>query len=135
MIDRTARLLDLYAGAPLGAHLGMRLRFADGRAIVDLPWAVHLDHGMSGIHGGVFGTLVDTAAWFTAALHYDVWIATIEFQTRLLEPIAGEDLVATGSLVRAGKRLATATAEVRTASGTLAAVGSASFTVTGVPLP
>jgi uncharacterized protein (TIGR00369 family) len=99
-----------------------------------LPYAVHLDHSLGGIHGGVFGTLIDTAAWFTAAVHYPTWLGTIEFHTRLLEPVRAEDLVATGTLIRAGKRLATARADVRTASGILAATGTGSFTVTRLPI-
>jgi uncharacterized protein (TIGR00369 family) len=130
MDERIERLLQMYERARLGRHLGMRLRFEDGRAVVELPHAPHLDHALGGIHGGVFATLIDTAAWFAVAVHYETWIATIEFHTRLLEAVRGEGLVATGTLVRAGRRLATATAEVRTASGTTAAFGSASFTVT-----
>ncbi len=132
MEERLERLMELYRHALLGGHLGMRLHFEDGRAVVNLPWADYLAHGMGGVHGGIFGTLIDTAAWFTAAAHYDAWISTIEYHTRLLEPVEGEDLVATGTLVRAGKRLAVATAEVHTAAGRLAATGTGSFTVTGI---
>ena len=132
MEERLQRLVEMYRHASLGGHLGMHLRFEDGRAVIDLPWGPHLTHSMGGVHGGVFGTLIDSTAWFTAAAHYDAWIATIEFHTRLLEPVRGEDLVATGTLVRAGKRLAVASAEVRTAAGRLAATGTGSFTVTGM---
>jgi uncharacterized protein (TIGR00369 family) len=134
MSDHEQRLLALYRRATLGRHLGMELGFDGEHAAVRLPYGPHLDHALGEIHGGVFATLIDTAAWFTAALHYRSWIATIEFHTRLLEAVEGEDLTATGTLIRAGKRLATATAEVHTASGVLAAAGSGSFTVTGLPL-
>jgi acyl-CoA thioesterase len=112
----------------------MSLRFDDDlRAVVDLPHAPHLNHALGQVHGGVFATLVDTAAWFTAAVHYETWLATVEFETRLLTPVDGEDLIATGSLIRAGSRIATASAEVRTASGVVAAVGTGSFALTGLP--
>jgi uncharacterized protein (TIGR00369 family) len=134
MEDHRRRLTAMYEHAALGRHFGMRLHFEDDHAVVELPYRPHLDHALGGIHGGVFATLIDTAAWFTAAVHYPTWIATIEFHTRLLEPVEGEDLIAAGTLIRAGKRLATASAEVRAASGLLAATGTASFTITGLPI-
>ncbi|MCB2222869.1 MAG: PaaI family thioesterase [Actinobacteria bacterium] len=130
---RATRMTDLFGRAPLAAHLGMTLRFdADLRAVVGIAHAPFLDHGLGQVHGGVFATLIDTAAWFTAAVHYDTWISTVDFSVRLLEPAEGEDLVATGEIVRLGRRLAAADAEVRTAAGRLTAVGGGTFAVTGV---
>jgi uncharacterized protein (TIGR00369 family) len=132
---RARRLEDLFRGAPLGARLGMRLHFdADLQAVVDLAHGPHLDHALGGVHGGVFATLIDTSAWFAAAVHYENWISTIEFHTRLLEPVETEDLIAIGTVVRAGRRIATARSEVRTAAGLLVATGTGSFTTTGVPI-
>jgi uncharacterized protein (TIGR00369 family) len=132
---RAALLVDLFERAPLGEHLGMALGFDDRlRSVVDLPPGRHLHHPLHQVHGGVFGTLVDTAAWFAAAIHYDTWIATVEYHTRLLEPVADEALVAVGRLIRAGNRLATASAEIHTASGDLVAIGTGSFAVTDVPI-
>jgi len=82
----------------------------------------------------VVATLIDAAAWCAAAVHYPSWITTVELQARLLEPSEGEDLVATGQLVRAGRRIAVATAEVRTAAGRLIAVGGATLSVTRLPI-
>jgi uncharacterized protein (TIGR00369 family) len=131
--SRARSLVELFSGAPLGTHLGMALRFdADLRAVVDLPHGVHLDHALGQVHGGVLATLVDTAAWFTAAVHYDSWITTVSLDLRFLEPTGGEDLVAAGSLIRAGRSLAAADAEVRTSGGRLVAVGGGTFSVTGV---
>ena len=57
--------------------------------------------------------MLDNAGWFTAAVHYDSWIATVEFETRLLEHVQAEELIATGEIVRLGKRIT-----VTTGSGT-----------------
>jgi len=127
-------MVALFARAPLAIHLGMTLRYDDDlRGIIDQPHAAHLDHALGQVHGGVFATLIDNAAWFTAAVWYETWISTVDFSVRLLEPVTGEDLYATGSLIRTGRRLATADAEVRTAAGRLVAVGGGTFSVTGVP--
>lgn len=131
---RPGYLVGMFSGAPLPRHLGMTLRFDDGlRAVVDIAHGPHLDHALAQVHGGVLATLVDTAAWFTAAVHYDTWITTVDLHVRYLEPTGGEDLTATGTLIRAGRSLAAADAEVRTAGGRLVAVGGGTFSVTGVP--
>ncbi len=134
--DRAATLIALFERAPLPLHLGMSLRFDDDlRAVIELPHAEFLDHGLGQVHGGILATLIDTAAWFTAAIHYDPWISTIDLSIRLLEPVEGEDLTAVGTVVRCGRRLAVADAEVRTSAGRLVAVGGGTFAVTGVPYP
>jgi uncharacterized protein (TIGR00369 family) len=117
------------------AHLGAAVCFDDElRSVVTLPHKPELEHAMGGIHGGVLATLVDAAAWCAAAVHYPSWITTVEFDVRLLEPVIGEDLVATGQVVRAGKRIAVAHAEVRTAAGRLVAVGGATLSATRLPI-
>jgi uncharacterized protein (TIGR00369 family) len=117
------------------AHLGAAIYFDDEfRAVVTLPHKPELEHAMGGIHGGVLATLIDAAAWCAAAVHYPSWITTVEFDVRLLEPVIGEDLVATGTVVRAGKRIAVAQAEVRTAAGRLVAVGDATLSATRLPI-
>lgn len=134
--DRVARLLALFDQAAFPDHMGMHLRFdEERRALVDLEPADHLNHGFGDVHGGVIATLIDTAAWFTAAVRYDAWLATVEFQTRLLEPAGGRSLTARGALIRAGRSLAVAEAEVHASDGSLIALGSATLAVTGLPLP
>ena len=131
--DRCSAMVEMFSNAPLGRHLGMTLSFDhELRAVVDIADAPYLHHALGQVHGGVFATLIDTAAWFTAAVHYDTWISTVDFSVRLLEPSGEEDLQAVGSVVRLGNRLAAADAEVRSADGRLVAVGGGTFAVTGV---
>ena len=78
-------MVELFSNAPLGRHLGMMLSYdADHRAVVDIEDAPFLHHALGQVHGGVFATLIDTAAWFTAAVHYSTWISTVDFSVRLL---------------------------------------------------
>jgi uncharacterized protein (TIGR00369 family) len=115
-------------------HLGATIRFDDDfRPVVSLPHTPHLEHSRGAIHGGVLATLIDAAAWCAVAVHYPSWISTVEFQVHLLEPVVGEDLVATGRTVRIGKRIAVAEAEVRTAAGRLVATGAATLSATSLP--
>jgi len=128
---RQEELMVLFPTAPIARTYGMTLTYPErGRARFDLPYNRGFDHGLGQIHGSVMGMLVDNAGWFTAAVHYDTWIATAEFHTRLLQPVEGVDLWSIGRLVRAGRHLAVVDVEVRTAADVLIAAGSGSFSVT-----
>jgi uncharacterized protein (TIGR00369 family) len=139
MINRQKRcteLTALFSKAPIKATFGMELSFNENNeAVFDLPHNPGLEHGFRDTHGGILATLLDNAGWFTAAVHYDTWIATLEMQMRLLEPARREDLRAVGRLQRAGSRFAVAEMEVRTTSGRLVATGSGTFAVTSLKYP
>jgi uncharacterized protein (TIGR00369 family) len=132
--NRQSRLIELFKSAPIVKYFGMVLTYNEERqAVVTLPFNPNLDHALHQIHGGALATLLDTAGWFTVAPHFDHWIATVEFQTRLLEPTEKEDLVAIGKIIRPGKRIVVGEMTVSNLKGQLIAVGSGSFTVTSVP--
>lgn len=132
--DRQKRLIDLFHSAPIQKVTGMTFRYDDeGRAVFTMPYNPNFDHAMGAIHGSVFGTLVDNAGWFTVAPHYENWIVTVEYSTRLHEPIAKETLIAIGKIVRMGSRMASAEMEIRTPDGRLAATGAGTFIVTSMP--
>jgi uncharacterized protein (TIGR00369 family) len=139
MSDRQKRceeLIALFSRAPIKETFGMELRFNENQeAVFDLPHNPRLEHGFKDTHGGILATLLDNAGWFSAAVHYDTWIATLEMQMRLLEPANREDLRAVGRVRRAGGSFAVAEMEVRTASGRLVATGSGTFAVTSLKYP
>jgi len=131
--QRQRELMTLFPTAPIARTYGMSLSYPErGRARFDLPYNRGFDHGLGQIHGSVMGMLVDNAGWFTAAVHYDTWIATAEFHTRLLQPAEACDLWSVGRLVRAGRHLAVVDVEVRSGDDELIAAGSGSFSVTTV---
>ena len=133
--QRCRRLERLFGGAAIGQTFGITLRYGeDGLPVFAMADNPRLRHGMGDTHGGAIATLLDNAGWFAVALHYETWIATVELQTRLLEPCRNEDLVATGWPVRVGKRIGVAEMEVRTSTGRLVATGAGTFTVTGLTL-
>jgi uncharacterized protein (TIGR00369 family) len=132
---RATQLKELFAKAPIGRTFGMKLSYtADFEAVFDLPHNKELQHAMGDTHGGAIATLLDNAGWFTAAIHYESWIATVELQVRILEPCRKEDLRAKGRLVRAGKSLAVAEMEVRTVAKRLVAVGAGTFSATSLSI-
>lgn len=136
--DKTLRarrdeLLTFFEHAPIKKTLGFDFRYdEEGRAIFEMPFSRHTTHALGDVHGGVIGVMIDNAGWFTAAPYFEQWIATVEYQVRLLEPARREAVIARGEIVRVGKRLATCEVDVRSASGRLVARGAGTFTVTGV---
>jgi uncharacterized protein (TIGR00369 family) len=117
---RQEQLIALFAKAPIKHTFGMDLSYDDdSNAIFRLPYNDGLDHALGAIHGGVLATLLDNAGWFTVAARYNTWISTAELQVRLLEPVAKTAVVAKGTIIRAGKRIAMAEMEVRSGEGDL----------------
>jgi len=125
----------LFQSAPIVQLFGMKLHYDEAeRAVIDLPFNPKLDHALLQTHGGALATLLDTAGWFTVAPYFEHWVATVEFSTRLLEPVEKQGLQAIGRILRRGKRLVFTEMQVESQAGRLIAVGSGTFTVTGVPL-
>ncbi len=118
----------------LAGTMGYQLSYSDdGAALLRLPYNRDLDNGVGALHGGILSALIDTAAWYAAAPHYPNWIATVELQTRLLEPAAETEVTAIGRVVRVGQRLAVVEAEVRCPDGRLIAAGDGTFVATNRP--
>ena len=44
--------------------------------------------------------------WFTAAMNYDFWLVTVDLSIQMLRPAVECDLIATGELVKSGKKMA-----------------------------
>ena len=128
---RIAELLDMFNNqARIARTFGMTLSFdAQRRAVIDLPYNPGLDHGLEGVHGGVYMTLLDTAAWFTSAAAHEesIWVATSELTVHLLKPVAGEALRAVGTLIQRGRRQDVAEAHLYTAAGRLVAHAVGTF--------
>jgi len=105
---RIEGLLHLFnERAPIARTFGMRLSYTDeGNAVVALPYNPNLDHALSGVHGGIYATMLDTAAWFTAAAAHDLpcWVATSELTIHFLRPAERTSLRAVGRMVKSGKR-------------------------------
>jgi uncharacterized protein (TIGR00369 family) len=116
---------------PLHEHLGIWPReVGAGRSRVELPIASHHLRSRGIAHGGVFAALLDAAQGMAAASvapdGHDV--VTIQLNVNFIRQAgAGETLVALGEVVHHGRRTAVTRAEVRTDSGALAAVGSATL--------
>ncbi len=95
----------------LGASLE---RVSPGEVEIALPIgpAVSQQHGFA--HAGVVATIADSAAGYAGLTRMPagVGVLTVEFKINLMAPAAGERLIATGRVVKAGRTITIAQSEV-----------------------
>lgn len=114
------RVRTSFAKQGLMATLGATLHeVAPGKveiALVPGP-AVSQQHGF--VHAGAVSAIADSAAGYAALslMPADAGVLTTEFKINLLAPAAGDKIVARGRVVKAGRTLTLAQAEVFAVSG------------------
>jgi uncharacterized protein (TIGR00369 family) len=85
-----------------------------GRTEIHLPhWeGVEQQHGY--VHGGIVGTIADSAAGYAAMtmVPASASVLTVEYKMNLVAPADGQKLIARGQVVRAGRTLIVTRAEV-----------------------
>ena len=95
----------------LGAQLG---RVEPGHVELRLPYRRELTQHDGYFHGGVIATLADNAGGAASytRIPEGMGTLTVELKVNLLAPGLGEELVARGEVVRAGKRLIVSRSDV-----------------------
>lgn len=102
--------------ATLGAVLG---EVRPGHVGIALPVAAHVCQQHGFVHAGAVAAIADSAAGYAALslMQTGSGVLTTEFKINLMAPAAGERLVAEGRVVRAGRTLTVAMAEVFAVTG------------------
>ncbi|NQW11787.1 MAG: PaaI family thioesterase [Alphaproteobacteria bacterium] len=115
-----ARVRDSFHRQAFMEFLGADLvTIVPGAVDIRLPYRAELGQQHGFFHGGVVGTLADNAggyAGFTLA-PADSSILTVEYKVNLLAPATGETLIARGRVIRAGRSLVVARADVAVEAG------------------
>ena len=85
-----------------------------GRILIELPYSARFSQQHGGFHGGVIGAIADSAAGYAALSLQPAGaeIATVEYKINFLKLAAGSLLRAEGRIVRAGRSVSVARAEV-----------------------
>lgn len=117
------------------ALLGARLESVEpGRVCVSCRRRLELTQQQGLLHGGVITAVADVACGYAALTTVPEGreILTAELKINLLRPVTGEHITATGTVIKSGRTLVVAEAEViDTDSGKLAAKALATI----VPVP
>ena len=92
------------AMALLGAKLA---RVAPGECDIELPFKPELTQQHGYFHGGIIGTIADSAGGYAAfsLMPADSSVLTVEYKMNLLAPGDGDHLIARGRVVKAGRTL------------------------------
>jgi uncharacterized protein (TIGR00369 family) len=118
--DYDARVRRVFAGQPAMATIGAKIvSVAPGEVVVELPIAPHICQQHGFVHAGIVTAAVDTACGAAAVTLFPAGagVLTVEFKVNLLAPAAGEKLVATGRVKRAGKQITFCVGEVEAVAG------------------
>ncbi len=97
------------------AWIGAELtEIAPGRCEIQLPFKPELTQQHGFVHAGIVGMIGDTAAGYAAytLMPPDSSVLTVEYKMNLMAPAVGELLIARGEVLRAGRTLVVARADV-----------------------
>ena len=115
MSDLFERIQTSLLRQGLMQHLGVRLlEVSAGRCVLSLPYGDKVTQQQGGFHGGVIGALADIAGGYAGLtlLPERTEIVTVEYKINFINAAQGGELRATGVVLKAGKRVVTASAEV-----------------------
>ena len=102
------RICDSYARQLFMETVGQNLGLIEaGRVEVEVPFGSHITQRHGLIHGGVVGTIADSAAGYAAYSLMDAKdsIETAEYKLKLLTPAKGERILARAEVMRPGRKL------------------------------
>src|SRR5262245_2630057 len=122
------RLFATIHEAPFVRHMGMRITdLSWGSATFEMEAAEFRLQPYGVVHGGNIATLIDTASFWACWLSMDSdedGLTTVDLKLNYLAPVRLEALRCTGTLIKAGKTLSYAEAEVVAADNRLIAHGT-----------
>ena len=100
----------------IGASLSS---IAAGESEIALPYRADLTQQKGYVHGGIIGMIADSAAGYAAysLMPASASLVTVEYKMNILAPARGA-LVARGKVIKAGRTLTVARAEVYAEDGT-----------------
>ncbi len=109
------RVRDSFARQTVMEFLGATLtEVGPGRCEIRLPFKPELSQQHGYFHGGVIGTIGDSAGGYAAytLMPADAGVLTVEYKMNLLAPGDGELLIARGQVLKAGRTLIVSRADV-----------------------
>jgi uncharacterized protein (TIGR00369 family) len=114
-----ARVRESFARQKAMALIGAALKKVEaGEVEIALPWRDDLTQQKGFVHGGILGMIADTACGYAAfsLMPAGGSLVTVEYKMNILKPGRGA-LVAKGRVIRPGRTLTVAQAEVYAQDG------------------
>jgi acyl-CoA thioesterase len=129
--ERKQRAKRSLNGLPFAKLMGMELvDVRPNEAVVKLEMRDDLRQPSGVLHGGVTATIIDTAMAFAVRTHIadHEFTATIDLTVHYLRPHTEGPITCTATIVRAGKRIFTVSADVENSDGKIIATGLSTYT-------
>jgi uncharacterized protein (TIGR00369 family) len=118
------KAFEVVRTTPYLVHLGIELvEIEHGKAVMKMPMKDELRQPYGLLHGGATASLIDTATAFAvvSVTKREEKCTTVDLTVHYLRPVINETTICTATIVRAGKRLLTVSAEVHNEEGKLIA--------------
>lgn len=96
-------------------HLGTRLlRIESGEVEFSLPMSERVTQQQGAFHGGAIASLADISCGYAAltVAPEGMEVTSVEFKLNFLSAAVGEEIICIGKVLKAGRTLTVATAEV-----------------------
>ncbi len=109
-----ARTRESFARQGAMTHLGATLHeLAPGRCTIAIPFRPELSQQHGYFHAGITSAVADSAGGYAGLSLFpeNSEVLTVEFKINLIAPANGEELHATGLVVRSGRTLTVCTVE------------------------
>ncbi len=126
-------LLGLINKSPFFRHMSIKVtELGVGFATVMTEIDTNHMNPFGAIHGGVYASAIDTAAYWSAYcdLPEDVGLVTIDLKVDFLAPFSEKKLIINGNRIKSGKTLYLAEAEMTDENGRILAHGTSKLMVT-----
>src|SRR5687767_15880876 len=114
-----SRIHESFGRQKAMALIGASLKsVAPGRVEISLPYRDDLTQQKGYVHGGILGMIADSACGYAAfsLMPADSSLVTVEYKINILTPAVGS-LVAKGEVIKPGRTLSVARADVFSADG------------------
>ncbi|SMD12144.1 uncharacterized domain 1-containing protein [Desulfocicer vacuolatum DSM 3385] len=126
-------VIEIINKGPFFIHMGMRVTELDtgsSKVVVDIS-KNHMNP-FGGLHGGVFSSVLDTAAYWSAYcdLQEDQGLVTIDLKVDLLAPVLDKTVIVTGKRIKSGRTLFLTEAQMFNGTGKVIAHGTSKLMVT-----
>ncbi|WP_108260291.1 ATP-binding cassette domain-containing protein [Mangrovicoccus ximenensis] len=113
----TARITDSFSRQGLMQTLGARIvEVAPGRCVLSMPVGPAVTQQQGFAHAGAGFSLADSAAGYAALtmMPPEMDVVSVEMKMNMLRPMVGLRLIATGTVLRAGKQITVVRADIET---------------------
>ena len=130
--DHMQKVMEIINQAPFFKLLSMTvLELGDGQASLDMAVEEKHHNPFHGVHGGVFCSVIDTAAYWAVYGRLDqaAGMVTLDVTVHHLGPILGRRVLVEGRCLKKGRSICLAEASARTEDGRLVCQGTSKLMV------